>query len=260
MKNKLIILSLFLLSSCDFTSVVNKEILHAQELADNKQYEEAAAVYEKVLNSTVKPNVKTRIYFHLSELYTSFIPNIDKAIENYKKVLEIDVEPIWHVKSMEKIASIYYEFKKDYPQAIFYYKKLIQYYPPLENYDEYVVKILSALTELKNIDEFEKFVKDNKLSKNAKVAVKLDWYYGLIYFYNQQWMNAINRWKNYLKYEKDADSIVRAKFFLANSYEMVEMLREAYNVYYSILNEYPNKEVIQSRLESLYARRAARKR
>jgi len=47
---------------------------------------------------------------------------------------------------------------------------------------------------------------------------------------------------------------------MANAYEMLEKLKEAYNLYYSILGEYPNTKVIQNRLNSIYARKIARKR
>ena len=47
---------------------------------------------------------------------------------------------------------------------------------------------------------------------------------------------------------------------MANSYESLENLKSAYNIYYSILGEYPNTEVIQNRLKGIYNRRIARKR
>ena len=64
----------------------------------------------------------------------------------------------------------------------------------------------------------------------------------------------------YLKYEKNKDRIIEAKFMIANSYETKESLKEAYDIYYSILPEYPNPEVIKGRLKSLFTRRQARKR
>ena len=47
---------------------------------------------------------------------------------------------------------------------------------------------------------------------------------------------------------------------MANAYETMEELKKAYNLYYSILGEYPNTEVIQNRLKAIYDRRVARKR
>ena len=47
---------------------------------------------------------------------------------------------------------------------------------------------------------------------------------------------------------------------MANAYETMERLKEAYNIYYSIVGEYPNNEVIKARLNSIYERKVARKR
>lgn len=82
----------------------------------------------------------------------------------------------------------------------------------------------------------------------------------MIYFLNLNWDLAIIAFKKYIKIEKRRDIIVQAKFILANIYETKEELKKAYNIYYSILGEYPNAQVIKNRLESIYNRRVARKR
>ena len=47
---------------------------------------------------------------------------------------------------------------------------------------------------------------------------------------------------------------------MANAYESNEDLRRAYNIYSDIKEDYPNPEIIESRLKSLYERRVVRKR
>ena len=67
-------------------------------------------------------------------------------------------------------------------------------------------------------------------------------------------------WDKYISLEKRRDNIVQTKFLMGNAYETMEELKKAYNIYYSILGEYPNNDVIKNRLNSLYKRRIARKR
>jgi tetratricopeptide (TPR) repeat protein len=83
---------------------------------------------------------------------------------------------------------------------------------------------------------------------------------GLCYFYKKDWKKAIKYWKDFLVRSKEREKIISTKFLMANAYETNEELKKAYNIYYSILNDYPNPSVIKNRLESLYARRVARKR
>jgi hypothetical protein len=83
---------------------------------------------------------------------------------------------------------------------------------------------------------------------------------GLIEFYNKNWDKAVEYWLEYLKRERRKDQIVKVKFLIANAHESNEKLKEAYNIYYSLLPAYPNPDVLRARLKSLYARRVARKR
>ena len=83
---------------------------------------------------------------------------------------------------------------------------------------------------------------------------------GMIHFEKKEWRQAISFWNQYITREKRKDFVIEAKFLMANAYETLEALKKAYNLYYSILGEYPNTEVIQSRLNAIYQRRIARKR
>ena len=83
---------------------------------------------------------------------------------------------------------------------------------------------------------------------------------GIVSFKKKQWKIAINYWNKYIKKEKRQDNIVRTKFLMANAYETIENLEKAYNIYYSILGEYPNTKVIKNRLNAIYERKIARRR
>ena len=83
---------------------------------------------------------------------------------------------------------------------------------------------------------------------------------GLLAFENKQWKDAIKYWNEYNQQETRKDNIVATKFLMANAYETMEDLEKAYNLYYSILGEYPNPEVVKNRLNAIYNRKVARKR
>jgi tetratricopeptide (TPR) repeat protein len=249
-----------LLVSCDFTSGINKDILNAQELTEDKNYREAATIYENLLNASLRTSIRTKIHLQLAQIYTAFLPDLPKAIFHYKEVLKSDVEPIWQIKALEKLSEVYFSFLKDYRNAFLYYDQLINFHPPIENRDTYLINMVACLVELGDAPGVEQLIKKHNLDTNPATQVKVYWYKGLLSYYFKNWQQAITDWKTYLKYEQDKDKIIETKFLMANSYEMDEKLREAYNIYYSLLNEYPNKDVINSRINSLYSRRAARKR
>jgi hypothetical protein len=76
----------------------------------------------------------------------------------------------------------------------------------------------------------------------------------------QQWKMAISVMNKFLKITKSYGRKYEGKFLIANSYENLEQLKKAYDIYYSILSEYPNTEVIKNKLNSIYVRKISRKR
>ena len=70
----------------------------------------------------------------------------------------------------------------------------------------------------------------------------------------------------WVRYKRNAqiqaldNQLVDALILMANAYETMENLKNAYNLYYSLLGEYPNTQVLQNRLSSIYERQVARKR
>lgn len=102
----------------------------------------------------------------------------------------------------------------------------------------------------------------NKIQSDSshQYYIRSFYYLGLIYFEEKEFNKALYVWQEYIKRETNKDNLVQAKFMIANIYESIENLKMAYDIYYSIVNDYPNPEVIQSRLTSLYNRRISRRR
>jgi hypothetical protein len=99
-----------------------------------------------------------------------------------------------------------------------------------------------------------------KNDSNHLFHIESFYYIGLINYYQQKWNESIEEWLEYIKREKLKDKIVKVKFLIANAYESQEKLKEAYNIYYSLLDDYPNPQIIKQRLKTVFDRRMARKR
>ena len=124
-------------------------------------------------------------------------------------------------------------------------------------YDFRVAEALFESGQLVKADQrFMRFSSDT----NHAHHIESFYYLGLVRFYRQEWELAVEKWLEYIKREKRKDLIVKTKFLIANAYESGEKLKEAYNIYYSLLDDHPNPQVVKDRLKALYARRVARKR
>lgn len=249
-----------MLCSCDFTPRLSKDILTAQEYIQSREYQKAAARYEDILKESLAQDIRLKINYQLAELYSTYLNDQPKALKYYSIIKKEADDPLWMVKAEEKIADINFFYLNNYAVAIDSYLRLTQFEPRLNRYDFYRYRLgLSYLNTNKfaeAIDVFEKIQKD----VNGEYYAKTYYYIGLVYYQQKEWIKAIAFWREYLKLEKQLDQIVNAKFFMANAYEMLEELKIAYDIYYSIVSQYPYPEVIQNRLNSIYKRRLARKR
>lgn len=260
MKNKLNLLIFLLMTGCGFSSGLYQDIINAQNLITEQKFEKAAEVYEAILLKKPSKTIKIKIKFQLGDIYSIYLSDYKKSLKHFESIAYDSNEPSWQVQSLEKIGNIYFESLKDYTKSQEAYLKLVNFSPVLTNQNFYRLRYAQSIYHQ---NKFQKvipiFKKLTDLNDEDVVAESFN-HLGLSYFYLGKHDEAIKNWLEYLKRIKRTDKIVKTKFLIANAYESSEKLKEAYNIYYSILGEYPNTEVIKNRLNSLYERRVNRKR
>jgi len=254
------ILILGFLISCDFSPRLQKEILIAQDYLARQEVQKAIGKYEEILKVDCPDDIKTKIYFQLGELYSTHLFDNLKAIKYFRQVIEVTSDPKWLYMSEEKIAEIKFSFLGKYKEAKAGYQKLIKFQPRLKKHDFYEYRLGLCDTYLMNHDIAKQ--RFEIISNSASHEYKVQAFYelGHIYFKEKQWQKALDYWSQYILQETRKDNIVHTKYLMANCYETMEQLEEAYNLYYSIFGDYPNTKVLQNRLNAIYERRVARKR
>lgn len=255
-----LIVSALLFTSCDFTPRIHQQILHAQTLITSNRYLDAIKEYEKILLGNPPPEMKMKIYYQLGELYANNLGKNQKAIDSFNKVSEFTIEPLWLVKAEERMADINFSYLKNYSESLKNYERLVKFTPRLLNHDFYEFRLAQSIHQVGNGERaksrFKEIIADAQHEYNSQAIFEM----GSLYFEEQNWSESIKYLADYIKKEKRRDSVVQAKFLMANAHETMEELQTAYNLYYSILGEYPNTQVIQNRLRSIYERRVSRKR
>lgn len=266
LKNKLInkavlLFTAFFIMACDFTPRMYQDILLAQEFIMEQKYDKAAAKYESILLENPSNDVRVKIYYQLGELYSIHLQAIDKAVHYYGLIKEIYPDPLWIVRTEERIADTYFTFGgKYFAKSAESYEMLVRFTPRLKNYELYQFRLAVSYFNSDQHDAAFKLFDQMSSNPNHAHFVKSFYYLGLINFERKNWSRSIAYWNEYIQLEKRRDEIVKTKFLMGNAYETMERLKEAYNIYYSLLGEYPNTEVIKARLASIYERKIARKR
>ncbi len=261
LKSKLLLLgSLLLLCSCDFTPTINKEIVEAQEYLLVQKYEKSIAKYKQIIEKNPNNELKVKIYYQLGEIYSTNLGQNKLAIDFFNKVKDLTEDPLFLVKSEERIGEIAFNFSKNFKTSFDSYKNLSKFTPKLTNFDLYQFRMAISAFKLSNRQDAKTIFEQIQKNRNHKFFVDSFYYLGLVFFQEKKWKRSLIYLKEYIKRENRRELVVQAKFILANIYESMEELKTAYDLYYSILGKYPNTQVVQNRLNSIYSRRIARKR
>ncbi len=255
----LILFSQFFSLGCDFRSDLRKDLLKAQQLVQEQNFSKASEIYQGALKKTQSAVLLLKIHFQLGDLNSIYLENYEKALFHYQKIVESAEDPLWQIKAYQKMGEIYLKSLKDYNKAEKIYSLLSKFHPPLEKQVKF--EYLRALSILKKGQYELAFQLFKELAgKQGIYQVRALRQLGQIRFYEQNWKEAVFYWEQYTEKEQRKDRLVQVKFLMANAYETDEQLEKAYNLYYSLIGDYPNQEIIQKRLESLYSRRVDRKR
>lgn len=256
----LALLLVFIISSCDFTPPLSEEVLKAQKYVVNQEYKNAIREYKFILEKNPPQDLRIKIEYQLGDIYSIYLGENLEASLHYKNIIKISKDPLWLVKTEERLGEIYFSYLKDYRSSEKVYKNLSSFNPPLKNNDLYLFNYAMSVFKMKRLKEAAAIFKKISLDKSNKYNVRAIYFRALCFFEEKNWKKTISNLDEYIKKETRKDYIVEAKFIMANAYESGESLKNAYNLYYSILGEYPNTEVIQNRLKAIYSRRIARKR
>lgn len=261
LKSKLLLLgSLLLICSCDFTPTINREIVEAQEYLLVQKYEKSIGKYKQIIEKNPNNVLKVKIYYQLGEIYSTNLGQNVLAIEYFNKVKELTEDPLFLVKSEERIGEIAFNFLKKFETSFHSYQNLSKFTPKLTNFDLYQFRMAISSFKLSHLGEAKSIFEEIQKNRNHKHFVDSFYYLGLVFFQEKKWKRSLIYLKEYIKRESRRELVVQAKFILANIYESMEELKIAYDLYYSILGKYPNTQVVQNRLNSIYSRRIARKR
>lgn len=253
------IMAVFLFA-CDFTPPINRKIIDAQRNISEQKYSEAASLYEEILNKNLSSDLRLKISYQLGELYSIYLGKYKKAVYYYSEVKSLTEDPLWLIKIEEKLADIHFNYLKNYEEAIKNYKRLSEFNPRLKKYDWFQIQIAESYYKLGRLDEAVDQLNKIQSNQNNEYFLRSFYLLGLIYFEKKEYNKSLYVFSEFLKRETDKEKTIEAKFIVANIYESTDNLKLAYDIYYSLLKEYPNKEVIQNRLNSLYERRVARRR
>lgn len=257
---KVFLILIFTLVSCDFSTGVSRRILKAQKFVNTYHYDEALKEYHQLVKLNIPEKVKHKIYYQIAEIYNLYLMDKKKALFYYDKVNDHYVDEKLRSITLKKATILSFELR-DFSRVIKYYRYFLENKKvSSKEKNFYEFEIARSYFEMNQWDKAKEiFLLILKNSKNPYHARSL-FYLGQIASYEKKDDLAISYWKTALKSEKKTQLETELKFYLANLYEHKQDLDNAYKYYYSIIESYPNPNVIKKRLEGVYNRKVSRRR
>ncbi|MBF0205787.1 MAG: tetratricopeptide repeat protein [Oligoflexia bacterium] len=245
---------LVVLSSCNFMPDLHEEIFIAQKSARDENYQRSIKLYEDLLRKNPPIKIKEKIFFRLSELYAFHVGDNLKAVRYLEQLRKETEDPAWLVKVEERLGEIRFVQLKDFKKAKDNYTNLVNFRPKLERNDFYEFRLAQAYLESGDLQGSLKIFRKIVDEKNHQYSLDALYFIGLAYFQIANWDQALFFWQDYVAKEKSREKIAEVKFFMGNIYETKEKFDLAYETYYSIIGDYPNTDVLKSRIKSLVDR------
>lgn len=260
MNRKILFFLFILFVGCDFSPPLNKKILEAQSLILAQKYQKAIDKYLEVLKRNPSLEAKVKILYQVGDLYSLYLNRPEQGIKYFKEILIETDDPLWLVRSEEKIAEISFQNLRNFEESYKSYKKLTNFRPSLEKKDFYEFSMGLSLLKNNKFDDAIEIFDDITRRPNNPFVEDAIFQMAVCYFHLKNWEDSTRYLTTFIRRSKRRDKIVEAKYLLANIYETTEQLKNAYDLYYSILGEYPNTRVLKNRLEAIYQRKVVRKR
>lgn len=250
---------LLIISSCTLNRT-REDLLLAEKMVKKEKYPAAVHIYNKIAEKQPFSIEGQQALYNAATVYEMYLNNPKEAEQVYRLLLKRTKNKDLQEKTYKKLANLYLRVFRDYEKSIEAYTKLLEQNNNPEKAAEYSYLIgrsyFLASSFQNAIKIFEQVV---ERYPNSEYAKKANLQIGNSFSSMSDCKSAESHYKTVMNYA-DSYLVNMATFGLATCYEEMDQLDEAYRLFSSIEETYPNKDVIQLKLRKIKRRRILRRR
>ena len=241
--------------ACDFTPIVDRQLFSANQKIENQNFIGAAKDLESIIDSSNDKLVRSRVLVQLAQLYAYHLNDLKRAIKLIKRSIRITSDPIRLIKYKQILADIYFTNLRDFSSSAPIYEELLGVRPKLPQYSELKFRYAESLymTGLYNkaLDAFRNL----QISYPGVNKSKIQFRIGTCMYFLKKYDDAEEVFKRIVDNDFSYTFKVKSAFYLAGIYEEFNELDKAYKFYSMIRYDYPNKNLIERKIESVARKR-----
>ncbi len=243
------------LSGCD---LVDRHVAEKYEAATKRwndgDYRNAVQLYIALVKEHPRSQYADNALYWIGMTQFLYLGETDKSLQSLRLLLKKYPRRDMAPAAQLAIAEIYELGYNDYPRAIEEYAKAAEY-TDKEIRERSLFSIGENLLRLKKGDEasdtWKRQVQEFPAGKRADAA---NFRLGTLAFAKGEIDEAEGFYRRTIEISADADLTMKAKFSLAECHEAKEHLTEALALFRELEPQYPNKDVIQIKINALETR------
>lgn len=237
------------------SSKVENMFAHAEEQRARGLYQEALNTYQKIIDLDPAAETARKAYLAMGDVYSFGLKNDGLALRIYGDLAKRGKSTDEAFQAQRNVAIIYHQRRRNFRQAILEYQHLLQDYPRHALAPEFQMAVADCYYALNDFNQarIEYLALASRYPKSA-MADRARFQAAETYFMENQCKEAIETYNELLKKNPQSTFAQRARFGIANCEEDLGNYRRSQQLYTELLASYPNRAVIELKLQNLKKR------
>lgn len=191
----------------------------------------------------------------MAQIYAYHLNDLKRAIKLIRRSIRITSDPIRLIKYKQILADIYFTNLRDFDSSSLIYRELLGVRPKLPQYSELKFRYAESLYMTSSYKEALTAFRSLQASYPGANKSKIQFRVGTCLYFLKRYDDAEKVFQTIVDNDFSYIFKVKSAFYLAGIYEEFNKLDKAYKFYSMIRYDYPNKSLIERKIESVARKR-----
>lgn len=262
------VVTLIVLAACSIQNAKQHYLL-AERMWSDRQYEAAAAEFEKVIALDPHGRLGTQARFRAASTQMLFLNRNADALVNYRQYASSGPSGPAAWEAQLQIGEILFSRLEQYDAAIEHYSQLLEKFPHAKERPEFALRVAQSQFFLRHFDlALKGYAGVIRSFPSTPQAERASYEVGFTLLTRaavptqeraaqvESYQEAIDAFEQFIKRYPKSDRAVLARFGVANALEETDQLSAALQTYLSLRGKYPSPEVIETKIRRIQGRLA----